>query len=155
TVCFNIYLYIIVPKGFFPQQDVGRLTGNIQADQSISFQAMREKLANYVKIVHEDPAVDNVVAFTGGGQRNSGFVFVSLKPIAERKLSADQVIARLRPKLAREPGSSLFLQPQQDIRVGGRASNAQYQYTLQSDSIDELRTWEPRIRQALMKLPQL
>src|SRR5208337_5315149 len=99
TVCFNIYLYITVPKGFFPQQDVGRLTGNIQADQSISFQAMREKLANYVKIVHEDPAVDNVVAFTGGGQRNSGFVFVSLKPIAERKLSADQVIARLRPKL--------------------------------------------------------
>jgi multidrug efflux pump len=155
TIGFNIYLYTIIPKGFFPQQDVGRLSGNIQADQSISFQAMRIKLANYVEIVHADPAVDNVVAFTGGGQRNSGFMFVSLKPIAERKISADQVIARLRPKLAREPGSSLFLQPQQDIRVGGRASNAQYQYTLQSDTIEELRTWEPRIRQELTKLPQL
>ncbi|MDE2117140.1 MAG: multidrug efflux RND transporter permease subunit [Betaproteobacteria bacterium] len=155
TIGFNIYLYSIVPKGFFPQQDVGRLTGNIQADQSISFQAMREKLANYVDIVHADPAVDNVVAFTGGGQRNTGFMFVSLKPLAERKISADKVIARLRPKLAREPGSSLFLQPQQDIRVGGRPSSAQYQYTLQADNIDELRAWEPRIRQALSQLPQL
>jgi multidrug efflux pump len=155
TVGFNIYLYSIVPKGFFPQQDVGRLSGNIQADQSISFQAMREKLANYVEIVRADPAVDNVVAFTGGGQRNTGFMFVSLKPIAERQISADKVIARLRPKLAREPGANLFLQPQQDIRVGGRASNAQFQYTLQADNIDELRNWEPRIRQALSQLPQL
>jgi len=145
TVCFNIYLYTIVPKGFFPQQDVGRLSGNIQADQSISFQAMRKKLANYVDIVRADPAVDNVVAFTGGGQTNGGFMFISLKPISERKLSADQVIARLRPQLAREPGASLFLQPQQDIRIGGRPSNAQYQYTLQSDDI----------RQALTKLPEL
>ena len=155
TVGLNIYLYVIVPKGFFPQQDVGRLSGMIQADQSISFQAMRDKLANYVNIVHADPAVDNVVAFTGGGQRNSAFMFVSLKPIAERHLSADKVIARLRPKLAREPGSSLYLQPQQDIRMGGRASNAQYQYTLQADTIKELRTWEPRIREALSQLPQL
>jgi multidrug efflux pump len=155
TIGFNIYLYSIVPKGFFPQQDVGRLSGNIQADQSISFQAMRVKLANYVEIVRADPAVDNVVAFTGGGQRNSGFMFVSLKPIAERQISADKVIARLRPQLAHEPGASLFLQPQQDIRVGGRASNAQYQYTLQADNIDELRTWEPRIRQALSQLSQL
>jgi multidrug efflux pump len=155
TVGFNIYLYIIVPKGFFPQQDVGRLSGSLQADQSISFQTMREKQRNYVDIVRADPAVDNVIAFTGGGQRNSGFMFVSLKPIAGRKISADQVIARLRPKLAREPGASLFLQPQQDIRVGGRSSNAQYQYTLQSDDINQLRTWEPRIRQALTQLPQL
>ncbi|MGC2459084.1 MAG: multidrug efflux RND transporter permease subunit [Gallionellaceae bacterium] len=155
TIGFNIYLYIIVPKGFFPQQDTGRLTGSIQADQSISFQAMREKLTNYVDIVHADPAVDNVVAFTGGGQRNSAFMFISLKPIAERHLSADQVIARLRPKLAKEPGASLFLQPQQDIRMGGRASNAQYQYTLQADTIAELRTWEPLVREALGKLPQL
>ncbi len=155
TVGFNIYLYSIVPKGFFPQQDVGRLSGNIQADQSISFQAMREKLANYVEIVRADPAVDNVVAFTGGGQRNSGFVFISLKPLAERKLSADQVIARLRPQLAREPGASLFLQPQQDIRIGGRMGNAQYQYTLQADNITELRSWEPRIKQALSQLPKL
>jgi multidrug efflux pump len=155
TIGLNVYLYTIVPKGFFPQQDVGRLTGMIQADQSISFQAMREKLTNYVNIVHADPAVENVVAFTGGGQLNMGFMFVSLKPIAERKISADQVIARLRPKLAREPGSSLFLQAQQDIRVGGRASNAQYQFTLQSDDINALRTWEPRIRATLSKLPQL
>ena len=155
TIGLNIYLYSIVPKGFFPQQDVGRMIGIIQADQSISFQAMREKLANYVEIVRADPGVDNVLAFTGGGQRNSGLMFVSLKPLAERNISADKIIARLRPKLAREPGSSLFLQPQQDIRVGGRPSNAQYQYTLQADTISELRTWEPRIREALSHLPEL
>jgi multidrug efflux pump len=155
TVGFNIYLYTVIPKGFFPQQDVGRISGNIQADQSISFQAMREKLANYVEIVRADPAVDNVIAFSGGGQRNSGNVFISLKPIAERGISADKVIARLRPQLALEPGASLFLQPQQDIRIGGRQSNAQYQYTLQADNIDELRAWESKIRQAFSQLPQL
>ena len=155
TICFNVYLYNIIPKGFFPQQDVGRLSGNVQADQSISFQSMQEKQKNYMDIVRADPAVDNVVAFTGGGQRNSGFMFVALKPISERKISADQVIARLRPKLAREPGASLFLQAQQDIRIGGRPSNAQYQYTLQSDDMNELRIWEPRIRQALMQLHEL
>ncbi len=155
TIGLNIYLYSIVPKGFFPQQDVGRMIGIIQADQSISFQAMREKLANYVDIVRADPGVDNVIAFTGGGQINTGFMFVSLKPLSERNISADRIIARLRPKIAREPGSSLFLQPQQDIRVGGRPSNAQYQYTLQADTISELRTWEPRIREALKHLPQL
>ena len=155
TVGFNIYLYVVVPKGFFPQQDVGRLSGMIQADQSISFQAMRDKLATFVEIVRNDPAVDNVVGFTGGGQRNTGNMFISLKPIAERKLSADQVIARLRGKLAHEPGANLFLQAQQDIRIGGRASNAQYQYTLQADDIDALRAWEPRIRTELTTLPQL
>ncbi len=155
TIGLNVYLYGIAPKGFFPQQDVGRLMGAIQADQSISFQAMQEKLKNYVDIVRDDPAVANVVAFTGGGQRNSAMMFVALKPLAERQMSSDQVIARLRPKLAREPGASLFLQPQQDVRVGGRPSNAQYQYTLQADSIDELRAWEPRVRQALSKLSQL
>ncbi len=155
TIGLNIYLYGIIPKGFFPQQDVGRLMGSIQADQSISFQAMQEKLKNYVEIVRADPAVDNVVAFTGGGQRNSGMMFVSLKPLAERKLSSEEVIARLRPKLAREPGASLFLQSQQDVRIGGRPGNAQYQYTLQADSIEELRLWEPRVRHALSQLPQL
>ncbi|MHB1591027.1 MAG: efflux RND transporter permease subunit, partial [Sulfuricella sp.] len=154
-VGLNIYLYTIIPKGFFPQQDTGRLMGSIQADQSISFQAMRDKLAAFVEIVRRDPAVDSVVGFTGGGQTNTGRMFVGLKPLAERKLSADEVIARLRGKLAREPGASLFLQPVQDIRVGGRASNAQYQFTLQADRIDELRQWEPRIRQALSQLPQL
>ncbi len=155
TVGLNVYLYAIVPKGFFPQQDVGRLMGGIQADQSISFQAMQEKLKNYVDIVRSDPAVDNVVAFTGGGQRNGGMMFVSLKPLAERKVSSDEVIARLRPRLAREPGANLFLQPQQDVRIGGRPGNAQFQYTLQADSIEELRQWEPRVRQAMSRLPQL
>jgi len=155
TVCLNIYLYTVIPKGFFPQQDTGRLMGAIQADQSISFQAMRDKLATFVNIVGQDPAVESVVGFTGGGQVNTGRMFVGLKPLAERQLSADKVIARLRSKLAHEPGANLFLQSVQDINVGGRAGNAQFQYTLQADGIDELRTWEPIIRQALRSLPQL
>ncbi len=155
TVCLNVYLFIIVPKGFFPQQDTGRLIGNIQADQSISFQAMRQKLADYMNIIRQDSAVENVVGFTGGSRVNSGFMFISLKPLAERKLSADQVIGRLRGMLAREPGANLFLQPAQDIRMGGRQSNAQYQYTLQADQLDELRAWGPRIQQALSQLPEL
>ncbi len=155
TVCLNVYLYIIVPKGFFPQQDTGRLIGNIQADQSISFQAMRRKLADFVEIVRQDPAVENVVAFTGGAQRNRGFMFVTLKPLKERNLSADMVIARLRVKLAREPGASLFLVPVQDIRIGGRQSSAQYQFTLQADDLEELRVWEPRVRRALSDLQEL
>ncbi len=155
TVCLNVYLYVIVPKGFFPQQDTGRLVGFIQADQSISFQAMQKKLADFIDIVRADPAVANVVGFTGGQQRNTGSMFVGLKPLAERNASVDQVIARLRGKLAREPGANLFLNPVQDIRVGGRQSNAQYQYTLQADDLAELRAWEPRVRQALAQLPQL
>ena len=155
TVGLNIYLFVIVPKGFFPQQDSGRLIGNIQADQSISFQAMQKKLADFVEIVRQDPAVENVIAFTGGGQRNRGIMFVALKPLKKRELSADQVIARLRGKLAKEPGASLFLQSAQEIRVGGRAANAQYQFTLQADDLDDLRAWEPRIRQAMSQLPEL
>ncbi|HEX3632563.1 MAG TPA: multidrug efflux RND transporter permease subunit [Casimicrobiaceae bacterium] len=155
VVCLNIYLYVIIPKGFFPTQDTGRLIGFIQADQSISFQAMQPKLASFVDIVRADPAVDTVVAFTGGAQRNTGRMFVQLKPLAERKESADKIIARLRVKLADQPGANLFLNPVQDIRVGGRQSNATYQYTLQADDLDELRTWEPRIRAALSRLPQL
>jgi multidrug efflux pump len=155
TVALNVFLYIEIPKGFFPQQDTGRLTGFIQADQSISFQAMQAKLDSFVNIVRSDPAVENVVAFTGGAQRNSGFMFVSLKPLSVRNASVDQVIARLRVKLAREPGASLFLNPVQDIRVGGRASNATYQYTLQADDLEELRAWEPKIRAAMGNLPEL
>lgn len=155
TICLNVYLYVIVPKGFFPQQDTGRLIGNIQADQSISFQAMRQKLANFVAIVKDDPGVAHVVAFTGGGRRNSGFMFVALKPLAERQATADQVIARLRGKLAHEPGAKLFLQSAQDIRVGGRQSNAQYQYALQADELSELRRWEGPLRNALSQLPEL
>jgi multidrug efflux pump len=155
TIGLNVYLYVIVPKGFFPQQDVGRMVGSIQADQGISFQAMRQKLADFVEIVKSDPAVENVVGFTGGGQRNSGFMFMSLKPLSERKLSADQVIARLRPRLAQVPGANLFLVPVQDIRIGGRQSGAQYQFTLQADDLAELRLWEPRVRRALSLLPEL
>ncbi len=155
TIGLNVYLYTIVPKGFFPQQDTGRIVGRVQADQSISFQAMRDKVAAFVDIVRSDPAVETVVAFTGGAQRNSAFMFVTLKPLAERNLSADRVVGRLRGKLAKEPGASLFLIPVQDIRIGGRSSSAQYQYTLQADELDELREWEPKVRQAMSDVPEI
>jgi multidrug efflux pump len=155
TVGLNVYLYNIVPKGFFPQQDTGMMIGGIQADQSISFQAMRPKLAQFVEIIRADPAVQNVTGFTGGAQRNSGFMYIVLKPLKERGATSMEVIARLRPKLGRVPGASLFLQPVQDIRVGGRASNALYQFTLQGDDLEELRKWEPRVRAGLSSLPEL
>jgi multidrug efflux pump len=155
TIVTNFYLYSVVPKGFFPQQDTGRINGGIQADQSISFQLMQQKLQQFVDIIRRDPAVDFVVGFTGGGQTNGGFVFMSLKPIQERKISADQVIRRLRGQLAQVPGASLFLQAVQDIRVGGRAANAQYQFSLQADTVDELYTWAPKILAELQRVPQL
>jgi multidrug efflux pump len=156
TLCLNVFLFVIVPKGFFPQEDTGVLVGSIQADQSISFQLMQEKLARFVKVVQEDPAVANVVGFTGGqGQANGGFVFSSLKPIPERKLSADQVMGRLREKLADIPGATLYLQSAQDIRMGGRQSNAQYQFTLSSDDLSTLYAWVPKITQALQQRPEL
>ena len=155
TVCLNVYLYIIAPKGFFPSEDTGRLVGGVQADQSISFQAMSAKMTQFMRTIKADPAVDTVAGFTGGGQRNGGFVFVALKPLAERKASTEEVIARLRPKLSSIPGAQLFLQAAQDIRVGGRQSNAAYQYTLQSDSLEDLREWGPKIYEALRTLPQL
>ncbi|WNY81480.1 multidrug efflux RND transporter permease subunit MdtC [Cronobacter dublinensis] len=155
TIALNVWLYISIPKTFFPEQDTGRLMGGIQADQSISFQAMRGKLQDFMKIIRDDPAVDNVTGFTGGSRVNSGMMFISLKPLGERTESAQQVIDRLRKKLAKEPGASLFLMAVQDIRVGGRQSNASYQYTLLSDDLAALREWEPKIRQALSTLPQL
>ena len=155
TIGLNVYLYIIVPKGFFPQQDTGRLTGTIRADQSISFQAMQQKLQHFIDVVGKDPAVDKAMGFTGGGQRNNANMFVSLKPLTERKDSADQVIARLRKTLAREAGATLFLQSVQDIRIGGRPANAQYQYTLQGEDLNELQAWAPKVQQALMTLPML
>ncbi len=151
----NFYLYGVVPKGFFPQQDTGRLTGSIQADQSISFQLMQQKLTQFVTIIKNDPAVDAVVGFTGGGQTNSGFMFVSLKPLGERNISADGVIARLRRQMAVVPGATLFLQAVQDIRVGGRASNAQYQFTLQGTTLEELNEWAPKIAAELQRDPSL
>ena len=155
AVCLNVYLYIIVPKTFFPQQDTGRISGSIQADQSISFDAMRQKLVDFMIIVRRDPDVDTVAGFTGGGQTNSGRMFMMLKPRPDRKVTSDEVIARLRKQLAREPGATLYLQTAQDIGIGGRQGNAQYQYTLHADDLDELRTWEFRIRAALSALPQL
>jgi len=156
TIAANVVLYVRVDKGFFPQQDVGLLMGSIQADQSISFQAMSTKLDELMNIVKTDPAVANVNGFTGGGQTNGGFVFIVLKPAPQRAgATADMVINRLRPRLAKISGATLYLQPAADLRVGGRPGNAQYQYTLQSDSLADLRTWEPRIKAALAKLPQL
>jgi len=155
AIGLNVFLYVIVPKGFFPQQDAGRLIGGIQGDQGISFQAMRGKLAEFIEIVRADPAVVNVVGFSGGGGRNTGFMFVTLKPLAERRLSADRVVGRLRGELSKVPGASLFLVPVQDIRVGGRQSNAQYQFTLLADELEPLRHWEPRVRAAMADLPEL
>jgi multidrug efflux pump len=151
----NFYLYGVIPKGFFPQQDTGRIIGVIQADQSISFQLMQQKLQQFVSIIKNDPAVETAVGFTGGGQTNSGFMFVSLYPLGQRQISADGVIARLRREMARVPGATLFLQSVQDIRVGGRASNAQYQYTLQGSSLEELNEWTPKIAAALQREPNL
>jgi multidrug efflux pump len=155
TVGLSVYLYVVIPKGFFPQQDTGRLIGSIQADQSISFQLMQQKLAQFVATIKKDPAVETAVGFTGGGQTNSGFVFVSLLPLSERHISADGVIARLRRAMAVIPGATLFLQAVQDIRVGGRASNAQYQYTLQGPTLEELNEWSPKIAAALQSEPLL
>ncbi|EAU6761016.1 multidrug efflux RND transporter permease subunit MdtC [Salmonella enterica] len=155
TVALNIWLYIAIPKTFFPEQDTGVLMGGIQADQSISFQAMRGKLQDFMKIIRDDPAVNNVTGFTGGSRVNSGMMFITLKPRGERKETAQQVIDRLRVKLAKEPGARLFLMAVQDIRVGGRQANASYQYTLLSDSLAALREWEPKIRKTLSALPQL
>ncbi len=151
AIGLNVYLYIAIPKGFFPQQDTGRIIGIIQADQSISFQLMQQKLAQFVGIIKNDPAVETVVGFTGGGPTNSGFMFMSLVPTSERHASADEVIGRLRRQMAVVPGATLFLQAVQDIRVGGRASNAQYQYTLQGSSFEELNEWTPKIAAALQR----
>jgi hydrophobe/amphiphile efflux-1 (HAE1) family protein len=144
TVVLNVFLFIVIPKGFFPQQDTGRMNGNIVADQAISFQAMQKKIVQLAAIVKSDPAVDTVLMFTGGGggtTTNTGRVFIALKPLSERKITADQIINRLRPKLAVVPGATLYLQAVQDVRIGGRQSAAQYQYTIQSDNLQTLNHW--------------
>ncbi len=152
-------MYVDIPKGFFPQQDTGLLIGNISADQSISFQAMREKLIDVAKIVQDDPAVASVNASTGagthmGGPKNNGMFFVGLKPASERD-PIDTVVARFRAKLAKTPGAALFLMPAQDLRMGGRSSRSLYQYTLQSSDLNVLRQWEPKVKAALMSLKEL
>jgi multidrug efflux pump len=155
VIGLNVYLYGAIEKGFFPTQDTGRIGGFIRADQATSFQAMQQRLDRFLAIVQADPAVENVTGFTGGGQRNTAQMFMSLKPRSQRSESAEQVIDRLRLKLAKEPGARLFMFQQQDIRIGGRQSSSSYQYTLQADDLEDLRKWEPRIRQALMKLPEI
>ena len=154
AIALNFYLYAVVPKGFFPQQDTGELIGGIRADQSISFQAMRQKLTQLQAIVRRDPAVANVVGFVGGRASNSGFIFVSLKPENERVPMA-KVVDRLRGALGEVPGARLFLVPRQDIRVGGRQSLATYQYALQADSMAELDEWAPKLVDALQQAPEL
>jgi multidrug efflux pump len=169
VACLSVYLYIQVPKGFFPQQDTGRLMGSVQAAQDISFQAMRGKMEQFVKIVMKDPAVDTVVGFAGGGSAtNQGRFFVMLKPLEQRShcqtrhfwqpcpnVTADDVINRLRGRLAVVPGATLFLQAAQDLTIGGRFGAAQYQFTLQGEDLNELNSWAPQLFQKMRALPQL
>jgi multidrug efflux pump len=155
TLCLSIYLYIVIPKGFFPQQDNGRLIGSIVGAQDLSFPAMQAKLKQYTDIVIKDPAVDSMSSFTGGSSENTGNMFVDLKPIGERKLTGDQVIARLRRNLAVVPGATLFLRASQDIQVGGRSSSSQYQYTLESENLNDLEVWAPRIEAKMRQLHEL
>jgi multidrug efflux pump len=152
----TIFLYVKVPKGFFPQQDTGRLTGSILADQNTSFQAMDRRLSQFVEVVMRDPAVSYVQAYAGGGSTsNTGRMFVTLKPLSERKASADEIIGRLRPRLAHVPGATLYLQSVQDLRIGGRPSASQYQYTLRGEDVRELQDWAPQILERIRKLPGL
>jgi multidrug efflux pump len=156
TVCLNIYLFVQTPKGFFPQQDTGRFSGMIQGDQDLSFTAMSEKMRQFTDIVLQDPAVDTVTSFTGGGSGGStARMFGQLKSLSERKLSVDQVIARIRSKSARIPGAALYLQAVQDLSVGGRFGGAQYQYTLQGDNLSDLTHWAPILQQRLAKISEL
>jgi multidrug efflux pump len=160
TLAFTVHLYIVIPKGFFPQQDTGRLSGAMQADQATSFQAMKDRMLQVVETVMKDPAVEGLNASTGaggwgGGGTNAARMFITLKPLEERKISSDQVIARLRPNLAKIPGISLFLQSTQDLRIGGRSSGAQYQYTLQSDNVKDLNEWSPQVFRKLKTLTEI
>jgi len=157
TILLNIYLFTIVPKGFFPEQDSGLLNGGMQADQSSSFQISKQRLTRFVNIIRRDPAVDKIVAFVNGGRGGGGggFTFMSLKPPSQHQGTSEQVMARLRPQLSRVTGASLFLQPVQDVRVGGRQSNATYQYTLEADDITTLRNWATKLSEQLKLEPAL
>ena len=156
TIGLNIYLYVIIPKGFFPVQDTGRLGGTIQADQSTSFQSMAKKLADFVNILRQDQAIENVIGVAGGQQgSNTARMFAVLKPPEDRDAPLDLILGRLRKKLANEPGASLFLQPQQELNVGGRLSASMFQYTLQAEHLADLREWAPKILKALSARPEL
>jgi multidrug efflux pump len=159
TLILNVYLFIIVPKGFFPQQDTGRMSGSTRASQDISFEGMRVKQRQLAQMVLNDPAIRSVTAFAGGGRgsNNVGFMFIALKSLEKRpgKVTADQVVARLRSKLTSVPGATLFLQVQQDIQVGGRGSDAQYQYTLSDENLNELNSWAPQLQARMRAMPEL
>ncbi|MGE5470880.1 MAG: efflux RND transporter permease subunit [Bacteroidota bacterium] len=160
TIGLNVWLYMVIPKGFLPRQDVGLIVGGIQGDQSASFQAMRGKITELVNIIKADPAVDNVSAVTGGGQRNRAQVFITLKPLAERRKlvqpsSISEVINRLRPLTSHVAGASIYMFPAQDVRVGGRQSDSEWQFTLLADDLEDLRKWEPKVRYGLRDLPQI
>jgi multidrug efflux pump len=155
TIVLNVVLFVVVPKGFFPEQDNGLIIGTIQADESISFQLMSMKLKQLQNIVQADPGVQSVAGYTGGRSTNNGFLFIELKPLAVRHVSATAIVARLRKPLARIAGAPTFLVPAQDLRVGGRQSNAEYQYTLTSEDSDTLYTWVPKIVAALQDDPKL
>ncbi|HEX8951074.1 MAG TPA: efflux RND transporter permease subunit, partial [Polyangia bacterium] len=158
TIALTVWLYVIVPKGLFPQQDTGVLSGFTDAPQDISFPEMKRRQYALEKVVEADPAVEHAISFIGGGgggTLNTGSMFIALKPKSERKESADEVINRLRPKLARVEGIQLFLQAVQDVRMGGRMARTQYQYTMQDANLDELLQWGPRMMAALRKLPEL
>src|SRR6202044_2192856 len=161
TVGLNIYLYVVIPKGFFPQQDTGQLQGGIRGDASTSFQLMKRKLQEVAAIIQADPAVKTVTGSVGGGgfgpsgSTASANVTIALKPLAERRISADRIIARLRPKLNRVAGVSAFLQAVQDVRGGGRSANSQYQWTLLGDDLTELQTWSQKLRTALQDMPEV
>ena len=153
TIAFTVYLYVVIPKGLFPQQDTGSLAGGSQAPQDISFPAMKARTEALNEVLAQDPNIEHFVSFIGQG--NTGFFFIQLKPWGVRKLTADQVVGALRPKLARVPGINLFLQNVQDVRLGGRLSSAQYQYTLVDANLDELTKWAPGVLEKLRSLPQL
>ncbi len=153
TILLTLFLFYIVPKGFFPQQDTGRIMGSIQAEQDISFPAMKNKLTSFVKIIQQDPAVANVVGFIGNGTTNSGNMFISLKPLEQRKISSDGVINRLRGQLNGVSGAKLFMQSAQDLVIGGRQGNAQFQYTLSADNLPTLNAVAPSVLTQLVKLP--
>ena len=144
TIALNVVLIVKIPKGFFPEEDTGAITGAVRGPQDSSFPAMNNAIQQIGGVIKNDPAVANVIAFTGGGgATNTGSIYIALKPLAERKVSAAQIIDRLRPQLNRLPVASAFLQAVQDLRIGGRASNAMYQYTIQTDNVQDLSKWGP------------
>jgi multidrug efflux pump len=156
TIALNAVIVIKIPKGFFPQQDTGALAGGVQGPQDASFAVMNDSLQKIVEVIKKDPAVQNVIAFTGGGgATNSGFIFMALKPLNERKITAPEIINRIRPQLNRLVAASAFLQASQDLRIGGRSSSALYQYTIQSDTLSDLSTWGPKLLAEMKKLPGL